>query len=72
MAGMEVGEPSEMKQVLAMLMELKQEHKQDMQSLSMQMTALTAQSAGLSSQTQDLAAKTQVLTEKTEHVGAGG
>ena len=59
---MEVEEPSEMKQVLALLMT----QSQDMKRLSTQMAALITQSAGLSSQTQDLAAKTQALTEKTQ------
>ena len=59
---MEVEEPSEMKQVLAMLVT----QSQEMKSHSTQMAALTTQSAGLSSRTQDLAAKTQVLTEKTQ------
>ena len=59
---LEVEEPSEMKQVLALLMS----QREDMKSLSTQMAALTTQSAGLKSQTQDLAAKTQALTEKTQ------
>ena len=68
MGDMEVVEPSsdKMEMMMQMLVDMKVEQSQNMQSLTLQMTALTSQSAGLSSQTQDLAAKTQVLSEKTQ------